>query len=153
MIEDELISSMARTMWVCAWADWNDRCGDVPTSGRELMDIAPDTPPRAELMAAVLLGRYIALNGDGYGPEVMVSQLARADDVQFPYEPEWIRDLGHYLVMMALGHGVSWFDDHGEADLYSPSLEVDVSEFFTDAEWRGGEAATYDDTEQSHENN
>lgn len=34
------------------------------------------------------------------------------------------RDFGHHVAMMALGHGVSWFDDHAKFQLKLPHIEV-----------------------------
>lgn len=36
---------------------------------------------------------------------------------------EYAREFGHYLAMQALGHGVSWFDDHARFDLTVPHSE------------------------------
>lgn len=139
MIEDPLIDSMARTLWVNAWADWNESYGKVNTSGKELMDIAPRTPKRAALMAALLLGRFVRANGD-WGVWWVVKLASEAEGIEWEevcagWHNLWLRDLGHCLVMMALGSGVSWFDDHAEFELVIPSEEVDISGFFDALQW------------------
>lgn len=48
-------------------------------------------------------------------------RAAEADGQDF--EDLDAREFGHYLAMQALGHGVSWFDDHARFALIVPSME------------------------------
>lgn len=58
--------------------------------------------------------------------ELMVSAIeADHENKGRDLEPSDIaEDFGHYLVMMALGEGVSWFDDHAEFELKHPYIEA-----------------------------
>lgn len=88
-------------------------------SGVELMDVAPETPDYARLEAAKLLGKLESANGCSFA--VIVWNAARADcgtaslgdcpehGYRCPIDES---NFGHYIAMQALGHGVSWFDDH-----------------------------------------
>lgn len=50
---------------------------------------------------------------------------AGADDLDADeVSPEYAADFGHYLAMMSLGEGVSWFDDHEMFPIELPSIEV-----------------------------
>ncbi len=149
-ITDILVDSMARSLWVCAWADWDERFGGESRAGQELMDVAPATPALAWLEAAMLLGRFVEKNASGYGPSVMMAQAFEADGVPWAEfcanfyngsqaeraaAASYVTDFGHCLVVMALGYGVGWFDDHALCDLRVPRLEIDISEFFYRDEW------------------
>lgn len=129
---DTILKSMARTLWVCAWADFQDSDeGEGYPAGSQLMDIAPETPEAAYFEAARLMGQYEALNRAHI--YVLVSAAWNADSPNNNYvssaDDEYIESFGHYLVMMALGHGVSWFDDHAKFDLKKPFyFEVDYHE-------------------------
>lgn len=145
MITAKLVTAAARTLWVGAWADWNDEYGHINVSGCELMDIAPEAPEYANVLAAFLLGRFTRANHDSYGATFLAVEAAKADGIQWEdicagKHDDWLHSLGHNLVMMALGHGVGWFDDHEEFPLVVPHLEIDISDFYrTSEEWEATE--------------
>ena len=128
-MEERLIESMARTIWVEAWATWNnEQEKPTPTSQRDLMDVAPETPPRAYKEAALLLGRYAQLNRGGQHGILIVHRAANAEDLDWErvcggMHEGWLSRLGHCLVMMSIGAGVSWFDDHEWFPLECPRAE------------------------------
>lgn len=114
-----LLKFIARTLFVCAWADEEENDGrSYP--GQELFDVAPETPVTALVLAGVLLGRIEEQNHAPY--YILIKRAADADAVT----PEEIDEeqFGYSLAMMALGHGVSWFDDHAKFDLKVPNIEV-----------------------------
>lgn len=92
--------AMARALYVSAWGDWADEVG-INTSGCELMDIAPDTPPAAIRAADRLYKAIEDLNFGGIMDLDSLCELIQAD-------PD---DLGHYLAMEALGTGVAYSDN------------------------------------------
>lgn len=127
-LRDTIISSMARTLWVTAWADEleeRSRRHDVAARARmrdwpqkDLMDLAPETPQAAKNLASKL-----AFTLESEGPCVLEDALTRAlwADLAQPSErfssrqesvEEYAGSFGHYLAMEALGHGVAWSDDH-----------------------------------------
>lgn len=162
-----VINGMARALFVCAWADKEERAGRSH-SGEELTDIAPLTPEIAKLEAARLYGKIEAANrcdfacimraafmadGKKEAPDnpgtfaewfANVETNARhsaaakrivesssrerlrawhlAKDVYDRERAEswvgadmdYVHDFGWCLAMQAMGHGVSWYDDHPE---------------------------------------
>lgn len=42
---------------------------------------------------------------------------------EYDFDSELAESFGHYLAMMALSHGVSWFDNHKKFDLVIPRSE------------------------------
>ena len=104
--------------------------------GVEWTDVAPPTPEYARLSAAMLLGRLEERNGVSL--PVIVNAAKEADcatgacnefsarkgatahpDCTYPHDKCEIdiREFASDIVMMALGTGVSWFDDHEEFSL------------------------------------
>lgn len=140
---DVVLKSMARTLFVCAWADRMEELKRTKGwSGKDLMDLAPKTPRRALLTAAWLIGKIETANG--YDISALLAKAWKADHdrweerAQQHPEPKrtenpftddgWLNDVhyqdsfGHYLVMGSLGHGVSWFDDHAKFPLRLPYI-------------------------------
>jgi hypothetical protein len=69
-----------------------------------------------------LIGGYEALSG--LEIHCLLAKAAKADMYGSEYiRDEYARDFGHYLAMMSLGHGVSWFDNHARFDLKVPLTE------------------------------
>ena len=108
---EDLIDSMARTVWCNAWASAMEEAGRS-ISGAKIEEVAPPTPAEAHRVA-----------------EAFMAALEEANDVAL--ERVWeeldgeAKDLGHYLIMEALGTGVAWTDDHDdEHGLEVPDLEV-----------------------------
>jgi hypothetical protein len=128
-----IVEAMARALFVSAYADHCDEDGsdpDLPRAGpgEDWMDIAPPTPQYAVDTANRLLGRYEEANKTNIWALLF---KAAVEDGEIPKDgtlmnlplPKYASDFGHYLAMMALGHGVSWFDDHVEFDLVVPHVE------------------------------
>lgn len=123
-----ILDSMARTLFVCAWADAEEEAGRSH-GGQELFDVAPETPPAAIEAALYFVGRLEQANGRGWSVEAMLWQAWEADGHGKPdgasVIPDRYRaDFGHCLVMQALGHGVSWYDDHAKVSLDGRPLVV-----------------------------
>jgi hypothetical protein len=121
-MKDILVESMARTLFVCEWADRQEEKGKS-YSGQDLFDVAPKNTPKQYLYEAWrLVGKYEALNA--LGIRSLLARAAREDNlsedggISVDYEEEF----GHYLTMMALGHGVSWFDSHKKFPLICPYI-------------------------------
>lgn len=110
---DTIIASMAKTLWVTAWADEiEERSSQGDEAARavmrnwprnDLMDLAPEVPPTAYVMAATLTSAIESLS-----QMPLEAALAACCDV---VDAEAADEFGHYLVMEALGSGVSWTDD------------------------------------------
>lgn len=123
-IGEEILESMARTLWVTAYADaadaWFEEEGqdhpDHPRArgGQDWFDVAPETPQEAKDKAAEFFDELTQRNG----------LLIQAYEV-IPCPKGSPSTFGYYLVMEGLGHGVAW-TDHG----YPPhKLDVPYIEF------------------------
>lgn len=121
-----ILASMARTLFVLAWADYEESEHREPAPpGCDIFDYAPDYTP----MGAKLKAEDIALdilNENGLQCDVLsgldrLYHLAIAADEASDQTKDAAKSdpgtFGHYLVMHALGHGVNWFDDHAEFEV------------------------------------
>jgi hypothetical protein len=127
--DDPMLLSAARTFFVLAWAKKKEEKGTPKHwQGRDLFDLAPKTPFGAVVYAAYFFGMLEHANNKSV--HQLVREAADADCFNNPlrkdnYEKykKYANDFAHYLVMMAIGHGVSWFDDHEEFELRIPDVE------------------------------
>lgn len=113
-----IIKGMARCLFILEWSDREDEAGrHYP--GQALEHVAPPTPREATDAAHNLAGRFEQLNGKSL--VCLAGEAAQADGVTAT--GKFCDDFGHYLAMQALGHGVSWFDDHARFLLRFPRFE------------------------------
>jgi hypothetical protein len=126
---DDMKASISRTLFVRAWSDWQDEEGwpDGSPSGQDLMHVAPDAashfaevvdehgeewsdgPARLDAAAETIMAAI----------ETAVAKAGSTDfdlwvDLTTGGAPHDIDTLAHYFTMAALGHGVSWSDDHDD---------------------------------------
>lgn len=131
---NDIIIAMARTIEVLSYTDWCDAWDEAERDGRgtrpdaavsagpgeDWFDVAPETddPGVREdwlIAAAILYGR-IAQEW-GMDPWSALFNAGQLDE-----GTTW----GHYAVMSAVGHGVSWEDDHEPLTRYDFSKGYDV---------------------------
>lgn len=98
-----------------------------PGAGEDWMSYAPELPPNAFAIAGELWAGLYQLNKKA-GPYSLALH-AEAADGKAP-DPE---QFGHYLAMQAMGHGVSWFDDHEEFPIEIPDIECSQCSFSDEA--------------------
>jgi hypothetical protein len=137
---DEWLEGAARAFFVTAYADFveeghstdNDLSDDEremrlslprPGAGEDWMDYAPPTPPNAYALAGELWNALHAANGEA-GVYSLSLRAEHADG-----EAPDAEKFGHYLAMQAMGHGVSWFDDHEEFPIEIPHIECSQCSF------------------------
>src|SRR3972149_2860694 len=132
--QEAILDGMARTLWIMAYADWasdEDRDDEVDPQragqGEDWDDVAPETPDAAYLAARDLAKLYRGTEGMSL-PDLF--ELAMTiDEGEFRFDEEDVRGasedkrkererklelaegFGSGLAHMALGSGVSWFDD------------------------------------------
>ena len=109
-----LINAIARTLFVLAWADWNDEYGNTETSGKELMDIAPANPEGMEKHGEKVLNGFLKVNN------ITLDELILKAEKTYNGEggtDTMLKELGHCLAMAATGQGVSWEDDNNDMKL------------------------------------
>lgn len=137
---DAFLEGAARAFFVTAYADYveeghstdNDLTPDErkarlklprPPGGKDWMDYAPTTPPNAYALAGELWAGLYHLNGEA-GLYSLALRAEAADGVAPDSEM-----FGHYLAMQAMGHGVSWFDDHAKFEIKIPDIECGMCSF------------------------
>ncbi len=125
-LEMHIILSMARTLFVCAWADAIEEAGRA-RSGGDFMADAPATPEEALKAAKKLAALFRKENGVDMAE--LLKRATEADPYDFDFEDpdeddlEYLRTFGHYMAMSALGHGVCWDDDHATFEVKEPHFE------------------------------
>ena len=124
--DSDILEGMARALWVTSYADWVEQ-QDVTAQrelgargGQDWNDVAPETPESASDAARDL---YLAISrANDKSPVDLLGEALRADGKKF--SSSLADSFGHYLAMQALGHGVSWFDDHAQFRLKVPGFEA-----------------------------
>jgi len=126
----EFADGAGRLMFADAWGTRESELGRR-YPGENLYDIAPDTPDEAILEGARLCGYYEAANGlpihelferaciAEYGSREAWEAAEEAGDGDLPDFEHFSND----LAFMALGAGVSWFDDRKKFDLARVGFE------------------------------
>lgn len=126
-IEEIMIEKgMARALFVDTWANEMEEQGRSFRPQADLMDLAPATPAVAIKEAYRLTGQLEASNAQGI--LTLLSKAARKDGTSLDEmtessQAEYAQSFGHYMAMEALGHGVSWFDDHAKFAIDIPDFE------------------------------
>jgi hypothetical protein len=125
--QDDILDGMSRALFVTAYADGVEDGsleGDEAKGGEDWMDVAPSTGADAKAFAKKLATQFEQKNGM---PLWALYAKARSADGKHREDPD--PDLfGHYIVMRALGHGVSWEDDHPDIDIKYPNTEYNWSQ-------------------------
>lgn len=129
VIRDLAKEGAARAFFVSAWADGAEEAGHDFGAGTNLDDVAPATPDEILDGAAQFLDSIEKLNGASISELFREAAEAVGHHERNP-EPE---EFGYYLAMAAMGHGVSWYDNHpeptaGELSLPDVEVHVEVSE-------------------------
>lgn len=132
---DAFLYGAARAFFVTAYADFvedaerEDDGHDYPSAshGEDWNDIAPEAPPNAYALAGELWQGLHAMNGEA-GVYSLALRAESADGV-VP-DPE---DFGFSFAMQAMGHGVSWFDNHKSFPVKVPHVECSMFSFSEDA--------------------
>jgi hypothetical protein len=131
---EEIVEGFARALFVMAWAGaMEERGRSREMSGKDLMDLAPATPPFAVAAARICLVELEQLNfptGDERSREEVERQggNALASYFEEAFEDEDPNEFGHYLAMEMLGHGVAWSDSREPHDLKVPDTEFHMAD-------------------------
>lgn len=112
MTKHDLAKAAARILFVSAWADYEERMGrNYP--GCELTDEAPETPQATVYLAYELLGGVAVANCASVWSLIEQAKKAdRAAGSQIDDADAYAERFAECMAFMAMGSGVSWFDDH-----------------------------------------
>jgi hypothetical protein len=117
-----IATSIARALFVSAYADHSEDVGKNAPAGSNWYDIAPATPAKAVLEAYRLIGAFEQINGASL--LAIFNQACVANSVDFQKVPEkFAKDYGFYIAMSSLGHGVSWTDDHNDYSISGKDIK------------------------------
>lgn len=119
-----LIESAARLAWTDWWATQQEERGRRFPPRTELTKVAPPTPEYAKVWAGIMIGHVEAMNGASI--YVIADRAYKADGHRDVAGSVYPGEFGSALAFMALGHGVSWFDDHAKFPLKMPHMEFDA---------------------------
>jgi hypothetical protein len=125
---DTIIGGMAAMLWALAWADHADehRCENL--SGMDIMKVMPAVPDESVTVANDLVKGIEKANNTPL--DVIFAVACNADGIQ-PSE-KVAEKFGGDLAHMAIGSGVSWFDDHEKFPLAMPYGENYVLREYAD---------------------
>lgn len=123
-VNERIVEGMARMLWLVAFSAYMDETKDKrfrrARGGENWNDLAPETPAAA-MQAAQQLGNLYTL-ANGVSLAGIMDRAAAAERIDHdPFAPE---DFGAALAHMALGDGVSWFDDHPRFELARADFEI-----------------------------
>lgn len=138
----EIFEQMARTFWVCAWADLEDECGDGIHAGADAMDLAPETPDACRAFALEQASALCGKSGVANLGELLLRAAAAdglseegIDVARIRRKWSYAEDFGHCMAMEIMGTGVAWTDDHEAfacADIHAEYSSMDASEILAD---------------------
>lgn len=123
-IDNEIIKSMAQAVFADQMANAIDELGEPSMSGENYYDHIGETPRVAFFKANEICGA-IEHSNDGKTISQLYLEAIEADEIEDTKE---LRDeFGFKITMQALGHGVSWFDDHNDFEIKFPFyIENDI---------------------------
>lgn len=124
---DSCVRGIAEILWGCAWADHVEahRCTNL--SGCDILQVMPPIPRQAWAVAERVLGHIEQANPQwSHSWRAMFAAARRADGLPDEgWSEEEVTRFGNCLAYMAMGHGVSWFDDHEHFPLSVPLCAED----------------------------
>jgi hypothetical protein len=118
---EEFLSAAAAALWGATWASEAEEQGEN-LGGVDVMDVMPPVPKQAAMAAAELMGAYEYVNKTAINRLWVKAATAPGKH----YDGPTVELFGHYLAMAAMGHGVSWFDDHPNVPMKVPHMEFHV---------------------------
>lgn len=149
-INANIINGIATVLWGDAWAQHIENARDEgrgacrSLSGVKIEDVMPEIPKAAKQRAMLLARAYGKANGEVCVADLLVAAYRADECFDEDYLDEdllndvheldsYQEEFGNNLAWMAMGHGVSWFDDHEDFPLEVPHVEnYDLQMWATD---------------------
>lgn len=116
--KSSIVQGFADALFKSSWADFQEEKG-ASFSGKEILDVAPDTPQEVVSFADRQIGNIESANG------ISFDSFVPPGEEEGTYDP-W--ELGWYLGMQYLGQGVNWSDDHQDHGLQIPFGQFGILE-------------------------
>jgi hypothetical protein len=116
--KSSVVQGFADALFKSSWAEFEEEKG-TSFSGKEILDVAPETPQEVVSFADRQIGNIESANGIDF------DAFVPPGEEEGTYDP-W--ELGWYIGMEYLGHGVSWSDDHEDLGLEIPFGEFSILE-------------------------
>lgn len=131
MDTDEIVNGIAQILWALAWADHVEETDCQSLSGCQIEDHMPEIAPAAYAQAWYIAGRVNECSGCNLWS--LLYACLRADGIDMDGDnareiaQQHAERFGNCIAYEALGHGVSWFDDHAPCDKYKvPGVYIDL---------------------------
>lgn len=130
----EIVDMIAQTLFTTAWADKQDRLAEEgkkhknPGPGGDWMDISPKPNAEAKRAAKKLAAEIEKI----YGMDLSAIYTIAASEPGRHTRQATLRDFGFTIAMEALGHGVSWQDDHPSFRVNGKVFDPPHIEFYLD---------------------
>lgn len=118
-IASQMIDGVVAALWIPAWANFEEEQGRS-FSGQRLEDVAPAPPASVRRAARAWTMKLVQLNKKTLNS--IYGDASRAEG--YPVDAN---ELGYYLAMQSLGHGVGWGDSHEEFPVRLPHVEAYVT--------------------------
>lgn len=128
MVNERIIKGMADILWGSAWADHVEDTSCQSLSGCEITSCMPEIPEGVFRNCERMLGYIEGINGASAIQLIIRAAVADGllsdveDDVWEIITPAYQERFGDCLMHMAMGSGVSWFDDHKKFDIKVPDI-------------------------------
>lgn len=117
------VDAVARAYFVDQWARSQEDKGRS-FSGQDIMNVAPRTPRRFIGEAWRVVGHFEC--AARMSIHCIIAKVHRTEygAASGFGDDDFASKLGHYMAMQAMGHGVSWADDHKDLWFKVPHCEV-----------------------------
>jgi hypothetical protein len=126
-VTEAMTDAMARAFHVCAWADAREERGMQFPPQTKIEEVAPETSAAAKKHALEIAKEIVELNRLSLFDLAKKAMIADTGESNPAISEETAHELGWYMGMESLGHGVSWMDDHEDF-----GLELPLTEFYPD---------------------
>jgi hypothetical protein len=126
-VAETMTEAMAKAFHVCAWADAREERGMHFPPQTKIDQVAPETSEEAKAHAQQIAKQIVEMNKLSLFDLAQKAVAADTGKARPAISEDTAHELGWYMGMQSLGHGVSWMDDHADF-----GLELPLTEFYPD---------------------
>lgn len=120
---DDIVNGCAEILWASAWSTHVEETKCTDLSGLDTVEHMPEMGIDVFVEAGKIIGAVE--HASGMTAHALLWKCLRADGTD-PEKLAWAQHtvrFGNCLAYMAMGDGVSWFDDHTECDALKVPLQ------------------------------